>query len=164
MAATKLSISDVWTRAVVIAVVVAGCAGGEQIRDRTLDDDTHVTLPASLLTDLPLTEFHLHAHVALGDDARGDTLTVVFDCFHSPLSLAVNGVALTDIGDASVGEHRFVVPPELTRGGKLALDAHAVHDVIALNGFGSPLLFARCLDSEPANRPTAAELVTALRV
>ncbi len=153
-----------WARAFAIAVVVTGCSGGEPIRDWRLDDGTHVSLPASLLTELPLSAFHIRADVVLDDGLRGNTLTVAFDCFHAPLSLAVNGVTLPDIGDASVGEHRFILPPELTRGAGLALDVHAVHDVLALNGFGSAPRLVRGAVTEPGfaarfNRDTAiAEL------
>jgi hypothetical protein len=154
----------VWTRALAIAVIIAGCSGGEPIRDWTLDDGTHVTLPASLLAELPLSEFHIHANVALREELRGETLTIAFDCLHSPLSLAVNGVAIADIGDIGVGEHRFILPPERTRDARLALDVHAVHDVLALNGFGTAPRLVRGAATEPGlaarfNRDTAlAEL------
>jgi hypothetical protein len=103
-------------RVVVILAVLVGCASpGEPIRDWVLDvdggpHDVHVTMP-SRLAELPLHEvaFHLRADVPLAPAQRGQALTLSLDCYHGRLSATAGGIALEDLGDVGVGEHRFII-------------------------------------------------------
>jgi hypothetical protein len=117
-------------RAAALALLVAGCAGGQPVAEWTLGDGTHVTLPATLARDLPLDahDFTLRATVTIDRPS-----TLVIDCFHGPLVLFANGREIADAGEAGVGEHRFVLPAA----DRLELELRGVHDVLTMTGFGT---------------------------
>jgi hypothetical protein len=117
-------------RAIALALVIAGCAGGQPVAEWTLGDGTHVTLPATLASELPLDAKDFTARTTVTIDRPS---TLVIDCFHGPLALLANGREIADIGESGVGEHRFVLPAA----GRLELELHGVHDVLTMSGFGT---------------------------
>ena len=127
----------------VAIVMLAGCAGaGRQLSEWTLDVDggpraMALTLPDALFRGIPWREadFVIRADVPLEAGERGRSLTLAFDCFHGPLAVSVDGVELEDIGDVGVGEHRYVIASERTRGASLAVTA-AGHKEIDTTGYG----------------------------
>jgi hypothetical protein len=145
---------------VLAIAALAGCVPeGRELRTWTLEIDgesTAVEFPIYGLFELPKhdTTYTLRTTVALGADEAGGTVTVALECFHGDITLTANDVAIADTGDAPVGEHRFVIGPELTARGSLAL-AFAVHHT-SMSAIGiavSPRLSPGVL---PARGPTAA--------
>jgi hypothetical protein len=141
--------------AAAIAVALGACTyAGRPLRTWHLDGGGDVTLPSTLAFTLPSHEadFELRDDVALARDERGRELTIVFDCFHGPLALTLDGREITDTGDTSVGEHAYVVPAVLTERPMLALAIRAHWDRnVAFYGFGA----APRLAVGAANHPTA---------
>ena len=125
-------------------MLLAACAGdGEPIAAWTLDvaggaHDVAVTLPSGPFRQLPAreTDYTIRTRVALAAAQRARTLTLAFDCYHGALALTANGTPLDDIGDAGVGEHRFVLPAALTDVATLELAATARHDASESGAFG----------------------------
>jgi hypothetical protein len=152
-------------RILVVAIMV-GCAGGESLPSWRLEvegrAETAVTLPASLLLDVPFAarSYRLVADAPI-PPGTGEPITLVFDCFHGPLALRVDGVEIPDLGDVAVGEHRFVIAAPR---GTLHLELRVAHDVLSMPGFGvAPRLVRGALTSPGVaatfNRDTAiAEL------
>jgi hypothetical protein len=98
---------------VLVAAVVAGlielgqvalAPAGERLAQWTLDADggPHevVMLPSNLWDQLHLREASYVLRTDVVPEQRGQPLTLVVPCFHAPLALAVDGVAIVDIGDA----------------------------------------------------------------
>jgi hypothetical protein len=140
-------------RAFVVFVVLAGCSlDGRRLETWSLDG-RHVSLPSTLVRELAFreTDFVLTTDVALQPDERGRDLSVVFDCFHGDLALAVDGRRLEDRGDTAVGEHVFHAPASDRASLHLVVTAH--HDnYSAVYGFGTA---PRLTTGPPARTPAA---------
>jgi protein kinase-like protein len=139
---------SVWVR--ILAVVVAavstmsiGCArDGEPIADWTLDVDggdreVAVTLPNTLRGPLHFGDslYTLRRELVLAPDQRGRPLTFGIDCLHQRAVLRVDGVALPDLGDEGVGEHRYLIPATATERDRIVLEVRAGGDPL-WSGFG----------------------------
>jgi hypothetical protein len=135
----------------VVAVLGACAAEGEPVHEWTLDVEggphgIAVTLPSSPFRELPPREvdYTIRTRVALSHEQRGKTLTLSLDCYHGPLALVAGpaidrpdgGTPIDDIGDTGVGEHRYVIPKQLTDTDALALAATARHDAAESGVFG----------------------------
>ena len=122
-------------RIALVLVVLAGCAAeGEPVRNWTLtvDDRTEpVTLPRYFLFALPLREaaYRLTTEVEL---EAGAPVTLVLECFHGDIALAVDGAPIPDVGDAAVGEHRFVIPAAFAHAGRVRLELAARNEALSL--------------------------------
>jgi hypothetical protein len=127
-------------RGLVVAALLAGCASeGRPLRDWTRDADgasaLTLRLPARLGLEGPHSRaFALRTEVVLTGDERGRPLTFVFDNFPALGQLSANGTPLEDRGDRAVGEHRFVIPAELTRAPSLALQLSARTQIATIVG------------------------------
>jgi len=103
---------------VVVALLGVGCApDGQRVREWKLDvdggeHDVPVTLPGNVGVRFPTREmrYTLRAHADIDPAYRGRELTLVFPCFHRPLSLVANGKPIPEAGTDN-DEHRFYLPP-----------------------------------------------------
>jgi hypothetical protein len=146
-------------RSLLVAVMVAGCSGGQPIRNWVVDvdggpHDMHVTLPSMFPLRLGWhdVDFTMRTSVALSPAQRGQTLTLAFECYHGPLAVTANGTAVDDIGDTAVGEHRYVIPPvsgdtlEVVAAGHVDLRA----SILGVNGPARLVVGARTQPSATA--------------
>jgi len=122
------------TITLLVAVALAACSHGEPIQSWQREG-MRVTLPNGPLRDLPWRDeaYALTADVAV---PLGSSLTLIVDCYHGELTATVDGTRLLDIGDAGVGEHRYLIGPELTGDGRLAIRLDTDRELLSALGFG----------------------------
>lgn len=139
--------------ALVVLALVAGCARGTAIESWTLDVEggpsgVAVTLPSNYLDDLPLRPI-----------AYTMRTTIAIAGGHEAHTIAAKGTprASATAADDILAFDRLA--HELVTG-----EAPIGSSDAELATLPSPLgvVVARCLDADPARRPTAAELVEAL--
>ena len=122
-----------------VVALLIGCAPeGVELRQWTLDGRT-IALPSNgVVGELPgPNAYALRTTKNLDAEQRGQALTLVLLCFHGTLDVRINDRLLVDVGDSGVGEHRYVIEPELTAGGQLDITLEVHTDAIAF-GFGVP--------------------------
>ncbi|MFN0252556.1 MAG: serine/threonine-protein kinase, partial [Kofleriaceae bacterium] len=97
-----------------------------------------VELPLRPYAVMPFvdTEYTLRASVELRDDERTGPVTLAVDCFHGRIRARANGRDLQDIGDAGVGEHRWVIPSATTP--TLDLELRAAWTTLEITGIALP--------------------------
>jgi serine/threonine-protein kinase len=146
-------------RAALVLLVVAACApDGQRIREWVVQGEggrETVTLPGTPGGALGARQrdYTLSAEVAIDPARRGRTLTLIVPCFHGLLEATVDGAPLEDIGEVGVGEHRFVIAPELHRVDRLTLELRAHVDI-----WSGAISVAPYLVEGAAGRTTAATL------
>src|SRR5438876_1156440 len=96
--------------ALALIALLGGCAaGGQPITDWWFDvaegaRDVPVTLPGNFARLLGLREvtYTLRAEVQLSPEQRGQSLALILDCFHGPLTLSAGGAPVPAEGDPAV--------------------------------------------------------------
>ena len=139
---------------VVLAVIVTVAAGvglvaavgeaeGTELRAWRLDiaggrQDVEVSLPNHLRDVVPPenVRYTLRTTVELRPDQQGRALGFTVDCFHSSLTVTIDGVALEDTGHGPGGSWRFVIPESATRDGTLQVAMFAQRESTRPIGFG----------------------------
>jgi hypothetical protein len=117
-----------------------------------------VTLPDRLWNLAGTNDATLRTHVDLGPDLRGHSLTFVVPCFHGQLRLLAEGTEIADDGSIEVGEHRYVIPAQVTdrRSLELAL-------VLGPPWDGLPsILVAPYLEQGASRRPSAVAQLSSI--
>ena len=137
--------SVVWLRLVVAYAVLAGCA----IEGTTLDAWTldvaggprgiAVSLPSTLRSELPAGEldYTLTTTVTLRPELHGRSHALVFDCFHAPLAVTVNGTRLGAVSGGADGSWLSVIPASLASSTPLTIVLSVHRNGESNLGFGA---------------------------
>jgi hypothetical protein len=96
-------------RALVLALVVSGCAAEGRAISEWSHDGARMTLPSA-----DGTAFVLTADVPLAETERGQPLTLVVDLHPRPVELTVDGIAVPDISYGVWPQSAFAIAPQLT--------------------------------------------------